>query len=73
MPVQDIAVQDLLRVPEPIWREKTETAKRLHGHIEAVLFRATVSGHRTGDNPGAGPETGKNRCPPRPGWKSTAQ
>lgn len=51
MAVQDIAVQDVLRVLQPIWADKTETASRLRGRIEAVLSWATVSGHRTGDNP----------------------
>lgn len=51
MAVQDIAVQDVLRVLEPIWQSKTETASRLRGRIEAVLSWATVAGHRTGDNP----------------------
>ena len=49
--VQDITVQDVLRVLEPIWQSKTETASRLRGRIEAVLSWATVAGHRTGDNP----------------------
>lgn len=51
MSVQDIAVHDVLRVLEPIWATKTETASRLRGRIEAVLSWATVSGHRAGDNP----------------------
>ncbi|WP_442772637.1 tyrosine-type recombinase/integrase [Paenirhodobacter enshiensis] len=51
MLVQDITVQDVLRVLEPIWKSKTETASRVRGRIEAVLSWATVSGHRTGDNP----------------------
>lgn len=51
MLVQDIAVQDVLRVLEPIWTTKTETASRLRGRIEAVLSWATVAGHRSGDNP----------------------
>ncbi len=51
MLVQDITVQDVLRVLEPIWHSKTETASRLRGRIEAVLSWATVAGHRTGDNP----------------------
>ena len=49
--VQDIAVQDVLRVLEPIWATKTETASHVRGRIEAVLSWATVAGHRTGDNP----------------------
>lgn len=53
MLVSEIGVQDVLRVLEPIWREKTETASRLRGRIEAVLSWSTVAGHRTGDNPAA--------------------
>lgn len=51
MLVQDIEVQDVLRVLQPIWNDKTETASRVRGRIEAVLSWATVSGHRKGDNP----------------------
>ncbi len=51
MTVSDIGVSDVLRVLEPIWSTKTETASRLRGRIEAVLSWATVGGHRTGDNP----------------------
>lgn len=51
LPVSQIAVADVLRVLEPIWLAKTETASRLRGRIEAVLSWATVAGHRTGDNP----------------------
>lgn len=51
MDVNDITVQDVLRVIEPIWRTKTETANRVRGRIEAILSWATVSGHRSGDNP----------------------
>jgi len=49
--VSDIGVHDVLRALEPIWHTKTETASRLRGRIESVLSWATVSGHRTGDNP----------------------
>ncbi len=51
MLVSEIAVQDVLRVLEPIWSTKTETATRVRGRIEAVLAWATVKGHRSGDNP----------------------
>ena len=44
-------MHDMLRVLEPIWRSKTETAARLRGRIEAVLSWATVAGHRAGENP----------------------
>jgi integrase len=51
MLVQDITTQDVLRVLQPIWTDRTETASRLRGRIETVLSWATVAGHRTGDNP----------------------
>ncbi|MGM9401607.1 tyrosine-type recombinase/integrase [Aliiroseovarius sp. KMU-71] len=53
MDVDTITTQDVLRVLQPIWWTKTETATRLRGRIEAVLSWATVSGHRTGENPAA--------------------
>jgi integrase len=40
-----------MRVLEPIWLTKTETAKRLRGRIENVLDWARVRGYRTGENP----------------------
>ena len=49
--VSEITVQDVLRVLEPIWQGKTETASRLRGRVESVLSWATVAGHRKGDNP----------------------
>lgn len=49
--VSEIDMPDILRVLEPIWTVKTETASRLRGRIEAVLSWATVAGYRSGDNP----------------------
>lgn len=49
--VDEIDTAAVLRVLQPIWAAKTETASRLRGRIEAVLSWATVAGHRTGDNP----------------------
>lgn len=49
--VSEVTVHDVLRVLEPIWRDKTETASRLRGRIENILSWATVAGHRAGDNP----------------------
>jgi integrase len=46
-----ITLSDVVRVLEPIWASKTETASRLRGRIESVLNWATVSGFRSGDNP----------------------
>ena len=50
-PIDEINMRDVLKVLEPIWREKTETASRLRGRVEAVLSWATVAGHREGENP----------------------
>jgi integrase len=50
-PLEAVEMRDVLRVLEPIWTIKTETASRLRGRIEAVLAWATVAGHRAGDNP----------------------
>lgn len=50
-PVDEIFVRDIEGVLSPIWKDKTETAMRLRGRIEAVLAWATVAGHRHGDNP----------------------
>ena len=64
MLVQDITTQDVLRVLQPIWMEKTETASRLRGRIETVLSWATVAGHRTGDNPARWASNLKELLPP---------
>jgi len=64
MLVQDITTQDVLRVLQPLWLDKTETASRLRGRIEAVLSWATVAGHRTGDNPARWAGNLKELLPP---------
>ncbi|UKD17378.1 DNA cytosine methyltransferase [Burkholderia aenigmatica] len=49
--VAEIDTDEITQVLEPIWAEKTETAKRLRGRIESILAWATVRGFRTGLNP----------------------
>lgn len=44
LPVDAIEVRDVLRVLQPLWADKTETASRLRGRIEGVLSWATVAG-----------------------------
>jgi integrase len=51
LPVGDIDTTLVLKVLEPIWKTRTETASRVRGRIESVLDWATVRGHRQGDNP----------------------
>jgi len=53
MPVADVELKHIVRILEPIWYDKTETAARLRGRIENVLAYATTSGYRSGDNPAA--------------------
>ena len=49
--VGDVETSHVMRVLEPIWTTKTETASRLRGRIESILDWATVRGFRKGDNP----------------------
>lgn len=49
--IKDIGQEHVLKILEPIWKVKTETATRLRGRLEVVLDWATVRGFRTGDNP----------------------
>lgn len=49
--VQTIDTTLVLRVIEPIWTKKPETAGRVRGRIEAVLDWATARGFRVGENP----------------------
>ncbi len=51
LPVQAIDVALVHKVLEPIWSNKTETASRVRGRVEAILDWAKVRGYRQGDNP----------------------
>jgi integrase len=52
VPVSDIDKAMVIRVLEPIWKTKTETASRLRGRIETVLSWAAAREFRpAGDNP----------------------
>ena len=50
-PVADVSLDNVLKILQPIWSEKTETASRLRGRIEAVRDWARVNGLRDGENP----------------------
>jgi integrase len=50
-PVADIDTAAVLRIIEPIWQTKNQTASRIRGRIEAILDWCTVRGYRSGDNP----------------------
>lgn len=51
LPVQDINTAKVLKVLEPIWTTKTETATRVRQRLEAILDWAKTREHRSGDNP----------------------
>jgi integrase len=51
LPVSEIDVGDVLKVLEPIWTTKTETASRVRQRIETVLDYARARSYRNGDNP----------------------
>jgi integrase len=53
VPVAVIDKALVLKALEPIWYEKTETASRVRGRIEAVLDFAKTRGDRSGKNPAA--------------------
>ena len=51
LPVSAVDTAVVLRILEPIWSTKTETAGRLRARIESVLDWARVRGYRMGENP----------------------
>jgi integrase len=51
LPVQALDVGLVMRVLDPIWAIKPETASRVRGRIESVLDWARVRGFREGENP----------------------
>ncbi|WP_229506047.1 tyrosine-type recombinase/integrase [Massilia genomosp. 1] len=51
MPVASVDTALVVKVLNPIWQDKTETATRLRGRIESILDWATVSKFRVGENP----------------------
>lgn len=63
--ISDVDTDAVLKVLNPIWQTKTETASRLRGRIERVLDFATVKGWRTGENPARWRGHLKNALPAR--------
>lgn len=51
LPVQSVDTGLVLKVLEPIWTAKPETAGRLRGRIESILDYAKARGYRDGENP----------------------
>lgn len=63
--VQAIDTALVLKVLEPIWTKKPETASRLRGRIEQVLDWARARGYRAGENPARWKGHLKNLLPAR--------
>lgn len=51
LPVAEVETAHVLKIVEPIWKEKAETASRIRGRIESVLDAAKARGYRQGENP----------------------
>jgi integrase len=51
MLVRDVGLAQVLKILEPIWRTKTETASRLRGRIESILDWAAARSYRAAPNP----------------------
>lgn len=49
--VSTIDQTHVLRILDPIWRAKTETATRIRGRLESILDWCAVQGRRSGPNP----------------------
>ncbi|RTL77224.1 MAG: site-specific integrase [Bradyrhizobiaceae bacterium] len=51
LPVNKIDVSHIMKILDPIWRTKTETASRVRGRIESILDWAAVKKYRGSENP----------------------
>lgn len=51
LPVAVVDTAHVLKILEPIWKEKTETASRVRGRMETILDAAKARGYRQGENP----------------------
>lgn len=51
LPVHMIDTDHVMKVLDPIWHEKSETASRVRGRMESILDWATARKYREGDNP----------------------
>lgn len=51
LPVAEIGTAHVLKILEPLWQNKPETASRIRGRIETVLDAAKARGYREGENP----------------------
>jgi integrase len=50
-PVDQVGTEDVLKILQPIWTTKTETAKRVQGRVENILDWAAARKYRAAENP----------------------
>ena len=65
LPLATITREDVLRVLQPIWTEKTVTASRTRQRIEKLFAHAIQNGHYRGDNPASWRQFDATLPPPR--------
>lgn len=53
-PIDQVTTADVLKILEPIWHTKRETAKRVRQRLEIVFAYAKTANLRTGGNPAVG-------------------
>lgn len=51
LPVQSVETELVMKVLEPIWTNKTETANRVRSRVESILDWAKTKKYRQGENP----------------------
>lgn len=51
LPVSQITCDHILKILDPIWQTKSETASRVRGRMESIIAYAIARGWRPGDNP----------------------
>jgi integrase len=51
LPVQSITTALVMKILDPIWSKKSETASRVRGRIETVISAAKARGEFSGENP----------------------
>jgi integrase len=65
MAMYDIKVEHVMRVLDPIWSTKSETASRVRSRIQLVWAWAKTRGHCDGDNPAEWKGNLDTQLPPR--------
>ena len=66
LPVDEIGVEEVVRVLEPLWTTKAESPGKLRDRLERVFDYAKVKTYRSGDNPAVWKGNLFHLLPPRP-------